>query len=350
MLQRGSIRTVAGAAGVLLVAFLLVPHKSSTRPRDYTALVDLLKTQQKEEAPLFTFNAFEDVFDRDARSLGLGLFSQHPKLMRKIRRDLGPGEIEWRLEHPRQRLLFVPERSEKLAGLFRDYCGHIVDYTLAKTRLENPYVDIVTPAEANPPIPASGVTVFLVHNLAEETKGTYIFSNTGRNSLRIDLSRKTFLGEIGSYSTNVFLQGPDRPEFTWNRYTIWQTTARNPFTVLTVPLEETLHIAVRENTHRAIREQFEANPAQGLEAIVEDWMAVEEALVGGVVHALLPRFLEECNTTLPGSFVEEDLASRTRFGQYRHLGRAIEVVEQLGYEEALRMYEDHPARFRDLVI
>jgi hypothetical protein len=197
------------------------------------------------------------------------------------------------------------------------------------------------------------VTIFLVHNLAEEVKGTYVFSNPGRKSLRIDLSRKTFLGEVGSYSTNIFLRDTGRPEFTWNRFTIWQTTARNPFTVLTVPVEETLHIAVREATHRAILEQFEANAAkdaQELEGIVEEWMAVEEAFVGGVVHALLPRFLKRYATNLPDSSIQEDLESRSSFGKYRHLRRAIDVVGELGYEEALRMYADHPENFKDLVI
>ncbi len=337
----------------MLVAFLLMPDSSFPKPRDHASLIELLKNQQKEEAPLYAFNPFEDVVDNDARSFGPGFFNQHPKLLRNIRRDLGPGDIEWRLENSRQRLLFVPERRAKMARLFGDYCGHVIDYTLQKTGLENPYVRIVTLAEENPAIPATGVTVFLVHNLAEEVKGTYVFSSPGRNPLKIDLSRKTFLGEVGSYTTNILLRGEGQPEFTWDRYTIWQTTARNPFTVLTVPVEETLHIAVREQTHRAIREQFEANPsknAEGLEEIVEDWMAVEEALVGGVLHALLPGFLKRHAANLPDSSIEEDLESRSHFGQYRHLRKAIEVVEDLGYEEALRMYEDYPRNFKDLVI
>jgi hypothetical protein len=353
MWQRGSLRAITIVGGVLLVAFLFMPRSSFPRTRDYSPLVELLKTQQKEETPLYAFNPFEDAFDEEANSLGLQFFNENPRLVSNLRKDLGPGEIEWRLEQSRQRLLFVPEKRERLARLFEDYCGQVIDYTLQQTKLENPYVEIVTLAEEIPELPEEGVTVFLVHNLAEEVMGTYVFSNPDRKSVKVDLSRKTFLGEVGSYTTNIFLKGKGEPEFTWDRFTIWQTTARNPFSVLCVPVEETLHIAVREHTHRAIEEQFEASAAKDaeeLQGIVADWMAVEEALVGGVVHALLPRFLKSYAKNLPDSAIEEDIKSRSEFERYRHLERAIEVVGELGYEEAIRMYADHPGKFKELVI
>jgi len=333
MWQRGSLRAITIVGGVLLVAFLFMPRSSFPRPRDYSPLVELLKIQQKEEAPLYAFNPFEDASDEEDNLLGLRFFNENPSLVRNIRKDLGPGEIEWRLEHSRHRLLFVPEKRERMARLFKDYCGHVIDYTLEQTKLENPYVEIVTLAEEIPELPKKGVAVFLVHNLAEEVMGTYVFSNPNRKSVKVDLSRKKFLGEVGSYTTTIFLQGQGEPEFRWDRFTIWQTTARNPFAVLCVPVEETLHIAVREHTHRAIQEQFEANSAKDagdLEGIVADWMAVEEALVGGVVHALLPRFLKSYAKNLPDSTIEEDIASRNEFEQYQHPQRAIEVVRDLG--------------------
>jgi len=353
MWQRGSLRTITIVGGALLVVFLFMPRSSFPRPRDYSSLVELLKTQPKDETPLYAFSPFEEDFGKAAHPMNLRFFNENPRLVRNIRKDLGPGEIEWRLEHSRHRLLFVPETRERMARLFEDYCSHVIDYTLQKTKLENPYVEIVTLAEETPRLPEEGVTVFLVHNLAEEVMGTYVFSNPDRRSVKIDLSRKTFLGEVGSYTTNIFLRGKGEPEFTWDRFTIWQTTARNPFAVLCVPVEETLHIAVREHTHRAILEKFEANAAKDaeeLEGIVADWMAVEEALVGGVVHALLPRFLKSYAKNLPDSAIEEDVESRSRFEQYQHLRRAIEVVGELGYEEAIRMYADHPEKFRERLI
>ena len=72
--------------------------------------------------------------------------------------------------------------------------------------------------------------------------------------------------------------------------------------------------------------------------------------MGGVVHDLLPRFLKRYAKNLPDSSIEEDVEARSEFEQYQHLQRAIEVVRELGYEKAIRMYADHPGKFRDLVI
>ena len=353
MRQRGSFRARTMVGGILLFAFLSFPLSSFPRQKDYSSLVDLLRTQQKAETPLYAVTSFEGGLDEGGRSLELRFVNEHSELMRTIRKDLGSGQIHWRLEHSRRRLLFVPEKRETFARLFKDYCGHVIAYTLEETKLDNPYVRIVTLGEATPRLSEEGVTVFLVNNLAEEVLGTYVFSNPAQKSLRIDLSRKTFLGEVGSYTTSIRLRGKDEPEFTWDRFTIWQTTAKSPFSVLSVPVEETLHIALREHTHRAIQRQFEADTAKDaaeLKDIVDEWMAVEEALVGGVVHALLPRFLKTRVKNLPQSSIREDLESRSRFKQYRHLGRAIRVVRDLGCEEAIRLYRARPEEFRQLII
>jgi hypothetical protein len=169
----------------------------------------------------------------------------------------------------------------------------------------------------------------------------------------IELSRKTFLGEVGSYSTNIRLRENGEPEFTWNHFTIWQTTAKNPFAVLCVPAEETLHIALREHTHRAILEQITPETLLDtgeLNAIVEEWMMVEEALVGGVTYALLPDFLKRYAMNLSDSLIEDDLESRGKFKQYQHLKRAIEVIGSVGHEKAIKMYVDHPENFRKSLI
>ena len=352
MWQRGIVRGTTIFGGTLLIALLCMAGTSFSWSRDYSSLVELLRLQDKQEAPLYAFNTFEQGFDEDGHALDLRFFNEHPALVRNIRRDLGHGEIAWRLEHSRHRLLFVPERREKLARLFEQYCAHVIDYTLQEIRLENPYTEIVTLARENPELPGEGVTVFLVHNLVEEVVGTYIFSNPFRKSLKIDLSRKTFLGEVGSYTTNICFGESGEPEILRDRFTIWQTTARNPFTVLSVPMEETLHIALREHTHRAIQEQLGPDGAIGvasLQEIVDHWMAVEEALVGGVMYALLPPFLRRYAKNLPDTFIEKDLESRRKFEQYRYLGRAIEVVHRVGYEEAIRTYTDHPKDFKMLL-
>jgi len=344
---------VAWAMGTVLIALFLTPSHTLPRAKDYSFLLESLKEAHKEEAPLYPFNTFEDDLDRDGHQLDIRFLNDHPTLLRNIRQDLGGGDIAWRLENSRHRLLFVPEKREKFSRLYEDYCKNVIQYVLRETELDNPYVKIQTLQQERPRLSKKGVTVFLVHNLAKEVVGTYVFSNPIQKSLMIEISRKTFLGEVGSYSTNIHIRENGKPEFTLNHFTIWQTTAKNPFAVLCVPVEETLHIALREYTHRAILEQITPATLQDTEelnAVVEDWMTVEEALVGGITYNLLPEFLKRYAINLSDSLIEEDLASRSRFKQYLHLKRAIELIGSTGHEEAIRMYADHPETFRKSLI
>jgi len=73
-----------------------------------------------------------------------------------------------------------------------------------------------------------------------------------------------------------------------NHYTIWQTSARNPYSLLTVPVEETLHVLLRPYTHQAIRAQIAtglASESGVARTIVDEWLEVEEAVVGGLMRA-----------------------------------------------------------------
>ena len=351
--KRETFRMIARATGILAIAFLLMPSHTFPRAKDYSFLLESLKDPLKEEAPLYAFNTFEEDFDRDGHHVDLGFFNNHPTLVSNIRKDLGGGDIAWRLENSRHRLLFVPEKREKFAILYKDYCKDVIDYVLEETELDNPYVKIETLQQERPRLSKKGVTVFLVHNLAKEVVGTYVFSNVIQKSLMVEISRKTFLGEVGSYSTNIRLGENGEPEFTWNPFTIWQTTAKNPFAVLCVPVEETLHIALREYTHRVILEEITPETLQHtdtISAIVEDWMKVEEALVGGVTYALLPGFLDRYAMNLSESLIEEEIESRGNFEQYRYLKTAIEVIGRLGHEKAIEMYVDNPETFRKSLI
>jgi hypothetical protein len=87
-----------------------------------------------------------------------------------------------------------------------------------------------------------------------------------------------------------------------------------------------------------------------VEKIVEDWMAVEEAIVGGIVYRLLPHILEEHFNGLPAFHIEMDILAKRPFEKYRHLAKAITLVEEIGYREAIRMYSEDSAAFRDLLL
>lgn len=350
--RRRGFWKAAVVSSMMLITMAWPASPTLPSPKDYSRLVELIKVRN-EGSPLHVFCDFEEAFDDESHKANLKYFDEHPGLVRKIQEDLDGEELRWRLDRLMRRLLFVPEERQECATLFENYCHDVIDYVLDKAELTNPYNKIEVLREERPKIPEHGVTVFLVHNLAQESVATYVFSNHSNKSLVIELNGKYSLGEVGSYTTHVWLRDNPTYEFIKDNYTIWQNSANNPYTVLTVPAEETLHIALREYTHRAIKEQLLLNSVrntQGAEHIVEDWIAVEEAVVGGLVHTLVPCFLEQCVKNLPYSLIEEDIEAKSRFEQYRYLKKGIEVVKSMGYKKALKMYKTDPIKFRELLL
>jgi hypothetical protein len=64
----------------------------------------------------------------------------------------------------------------------------------------------------------------------------------------------------------------------------------------------------------------------------------------------LPSILEERIEDLALSHVEMDIIAKSEFEKYRHLGKGIAVVEEIGYREAIRMYSKDPEAFRNFLL
>ena len=351
-LEQSSFLVKVVLSTTLLALTSLTTNYGLAFPNDYTRLVNLIELEDREK-PICVFSDFEREFDDDSHEANLDYFNRHPELIKSIRKELGGGEIRWKLDSLMHRLLFVPETRREYATLFENYCKHVIAYVLDKTNLNNPYRKLQTLDKEKPTFSDNGITVFLVHNLAKEFVAKYIFSNKRRKKVKIDLRGMVFLGTVGSYTTTVYLGNDGRLEFLRDNYTIWQNSSRNPYTVLTVPAEETLHIGLREHTERVIRERVELGSVEdleGVENIAEDSIAIEEAITGGIVHALLPDFVERYVPNLPHSLIEEDIKSRGELKQYRHLKKGIEIVGDMGYENALKMYSNDPMEFKKLLI
>ena len=77
---------------------------------------------------------------------------------------------------------------------------------------------------------------------------------------------------------------------------------------------------------------------------------MEEAIVGGLVYTLLPSIVEKFIPDLPDSLVESDIKAKIEFKKYRHLKKGIKIVKQLGYKKSIKMYQDDPMAFRNLLM
>jgi hypothetical protein len=83
---------------------------------------------------------------------------------------------------------------------------------------------------------------------------------------------------------------------------------------------------------------------------VEDSISVEEAIVGGLVHAVFPSIVQKYIPDLPTSWIETDIETKSTFKKYRYLLNGINIVKQLGYKESIKMYQNNPMAFRRLVM
>lgn len=315
----------------------------------YERLIPLLQLPDKKE-PLHLLKELGSELDPETFQANLDYLTENRQILENIRNDLQCRKLRWELDDFSQRILFVPEERSEYATLFRAYCRDVIDYLLAKTHFRNPYNGIVNlDGQIPPEVSEDGVTVFLVHNLVKESCARILFMTPEKRSRTIELRTKDFLGEIGSINTNVYVGEDGRITFEWDKYTIWQNSCDNYYTALTVPAEETFHLVLRAYTHQAIEAELNGNGPPGsarIKKTVKDWMQVEEALVGGLVRYLLPQFLNERVGQISGSLIDRHTRSKEGFEIYKYIHQGIDLVDRMGYQEAIEMYKRAPGEFR----
>jgi hypothetical protein len=301
------------------------------------------------------YTEFETNYNKADHSASLEYLKSQPNLIERIRNDLGSEEIHWQLEALSCRLLYVPENREKVAGLFTDYCRDIIEDMLKRTGLINPYSSISilnhnAPVEPDTP----GIKAVIVQDLAREYVARYQFSGNTEKRIEIGFSGRTSINEVGSYSSFIeYSEENGDWQFFRNQQTVWKSISANPYTVVMTPLEETLHIALREHTEKAILAAVNAlqkTPSlKEIQDVVEDWLAVEEAIVGGLVYSLVPDVVIRRIPDLPREWIQADLDTKTQFDKYRFLPQAIKMVQSYGLKECIQAYEQDPVATRYLL-
>ncbi len=341
---------------LLFVMISVFSTPSNTEPmRDYSPLLEFIALEDQED-PLYPFDDFQEEMDMESHLANVAFFEKHQELLERIRHDLPGEDIRYRLEGMERRLLFVPETRQLYATLYESYCKDVINEVLEKTGLENPFIRIASLLNERPEISESekGVSAYLVHNLVKEYVAAYVFSGRGSRQVRVEVKGQEFVGEVGSFTTNVLLEDDGTLAFTQAPFTIWQNSARNPYTALMVPAEETLHIAVRGVTEMVIRGQMEKQAVKDVETlreIVDEWIAVEEGVVGGLVNTLLPEILERFMPGLvPQSLMIQDIEEKSRFQRYRYLKAGVSLARRMGHRKWLGMFQVAPRQVRALLM
>jgi hypothetical protein len=360
----GNIMATRQSKFGLVIGFcilLVVSHAWALNPspftEDYQRLFDLIQLDDLE-TPLLLFLDQKDQFDHSLNKENLAYLNQNQDLLEQIKSHFHGDSLNWKLANSYKRLLVVPENRTDYADLFKRYCDDAVAFTLSATQLPNPLKIITTLKEPLSEIGDThadqGVTAYLVHNIADEYIEEYQFFDQADESqkIKIKLSNLEYSGHIGSYNSDIVIGENGQFKFIHNTYTLWQNSAKDPLNVFVAPVEETLHMALRSATEIAIQDrlkQLAPKTVDEVQKVVDEWMAVEEAIVGGLVSELMPQIFTRFLGGPLTDRMNQSLADRDAHIQYRYLQNGIRIVTDLGLQPAIDLYTSEPHKFKQLV-
>jgi hypothetical protein len=348
----GNHKVLQCVLAALLVCVSVHAGASGDKRPDYAVLFKFISMDDLEQ-PLVSFGEAELAIDRQRNQENIAFLNGDQSFLNRLNAELpGPG-IKWKLEQAHQQLLLVPEKRAAYAALFEQYCKDAVAFLLDYIDAPSPYSRITTFQASEAAVVGSqtgGITAYLVHNIASEYVEKYHFFIDGKeqSGVRIQMRNRVFSGILGSYTSSLKIGTNRQLRFVRDAFTIWQNSAKRPINVFIVPIEETLHILLRPSTETAMIRQIEALPAAGrqdIEAIIDDWLAVEEAVVGGLVHHIMPLLLRRFTGASMEAQLEEAMAARHLHSQYRYLQQGMRSVAGLGVAATVTRYRNHPEYF-----
>jgi len=305
----------------------------------------------EREGPLLVFRDF--IVDPDVE------VEQHIRLQLGQRKDLFDAlkkkigfekQVRLSVEDIQVRLMFVPQLQEGPAAAYHRYCLGVTDFLFEMSQTDNFYTSITSPIASYPPLPETGISAFLVHRLAKDYQAVCRFTAESGRSVKYEVTGTIFSNHLGAVDLEIELLAPGQYGLKRRPFTIWQNNSSGFFTLMSVPVEESLHYYLGAATDRHIAEQMRQTPPKSLaeaRILAEEWMAIEESVVGGLVDQVLDRYCAQNQMDFTVSVADEMRSAISSLRQYRYRERGIQLVQDLGFRETLDMYLESPANFRD---
>jgi hypothetical protein len=338
---------VMGLAGWMLFPVMSV---SAALPDDLE-LVSTIPHMAEREGPMLVFQDFLPDPDVEIEQHIRRQLGQRKDMLDKVRKKIGfENKVRLSVEDVQVRLMFVPQLQEDPAVAYHRYCRDITDYLFEIYQMDNCYAAITSPNESYPPLSQTGISAFLVHRLAKDYRATCRFTAESGRSVKYRASGAIFSNHLGAVDLEIQSIAPGQYGLSRKAFTIWQNHTENLYTLLSIPLEETLHYQLGRATDREIASSMKNHPPENLFAaqrLAEEWMAVEESVVGGLVTRVLDRYCTQHDTAIPASVPGDWRPVVPPLHQYRYRTRGIQLVEKLGSQEALALYMESPSNFRD---
>lgn len=339
-----------GAMG--LTGWILSPIRiAAAALQDDLELVSRIPQMAEREGPMLVFRDFAadpDVeVDQHIRTQ-LGL---RKDLLGQLRKKIGfEKQVRLSVEDIQVRLMFVPQLLEGHAAAYQHYCRDITDFLFEVNRMENFYAAISSPRESYPPVSETGISAFLVHRLAKDYRAVCKFTAESGRSVTYKATGAIFSNHLGAVDLEIRSMASEQFDLARKPFTIWQNNTENLYTLMSVPVEETLHYQLGKATDREIATFMKNHPPENLSAaqrLAEEWMAVEESVVGGLVHRVLEHYCILHHMAIPATAPEKTPLLVPPLHQYRYRKQGIQLVENLGFQEAMALYMNSPSDFRD---
>lgn len=303
------------------------------------------------EGPRMVLKEFALEGDDEIKARILSDLVQRPELLARIRTKVPFGrQLTLSIDKLTIRLLYIPETREVFRHLYGDYCRRAIALLLEKMGGQDIYRTLTWPRTERPEIPGGeGITAFLVHRLAKEYVAECTFGAPTGETARYRLKGSFESDHLGA--VDLMIESPRTGEFTLQRknVSIWQNRTDNLYTLMAIPLEETLHYLIGEETDRIILAELKTNSYRRVDEVrklANDWLAIEEALVGGLVRPLVRDYTQRHGIDLDATLMERSLADKEGLSQYRHREAGIRLVDHLGYLESVKMYRRDPLEFQ----
>lgn len=343
--------------GAVEILGLTVPfsRRLFAQPKDNlsNAIVELI-TLKPLEKPLLTFHGFQDDQDYEIKKRIVQDVSINSDLLAIIQKDIGKdSDVQIRFETLESELLFVPESRKKYGDVYREYCRNVIDLLFSKINMDVPINQIVTLNDAYPEVPEHDITAYIVHQLGKKYKAICSFTNMqNKVSRSFKLEGAYFTDQLGSVMLEITCPEKDVFQLKRKPYTIWQNRTHNLVNILAIPVEETLHYIMGQYTDKKLADMLKSRPVKytaELSRLSAEWMSVEEAVVGGLVHDLLPEFVKHFKISLSEGDMQLSFLEKSHLPQYKLRQAGISFVKKTGYRNAIDMYKDDPAEFAKMI-
>ncbi len=337
------------AVGMIAISIPLSTDRSASPLNKNLNDICSLPSLPLADEPLLALSGYQRGEGKDFKQRVLTDLSENPGLVGRIEAELGSfRQIKVVVEQAEYRQLYVPELRRKYRRAYEWYCTSVIDYLSVRMACPNFYGQILSPLDSFPTFQEGQNTALLVHQLGWEYRLQCCFSADSGTSKRYLFTGANFSEKLGG--VEVVIENSREEEFTIqrNKVTIWQNSSRNLYSLYLLPLEETLHYQLGAYTDARISaalSQERSTTVGRARRLAQEWMAVEEALVGGLADLLLKEYLFRYDMPIPRKERRYLLDTQKRLPRYKYRAAGIRLASHLGFQRTLDLYKADPKVF-----